>query len=145
MFVSIDLVMHLFAHTHTHTHTHSPDDAVVSGTLTWRAVPESGRTVVNLTLTLTLLLSHYPNITSPRQVGVAKIPIPGELNFGDGDASDQSDEMDVLFVDVATGYFVASATILHHYPSAHLYGNPWLSKYQYCCRGTSLVNNKGTM
>ena len=108
-------------------------------------MPESGRTAVHLTLTLTLLLSHYPNVTSSQQVGVATIPIPGELSFGDGDTHEQSDEMDVLSVDAARGYFVASVTVLHLYPSAHLYGNPWLSKYQYCCRGTSLINNKGTV
>ena len=129
---------------YTHTRVFHTDDAVVSGTLTWRAVPESGRTAVHLMLTLTLLLSHYPNITSSQQVGVAKIPIPGELRFGDGNTNERSDEMDVLFVDISMGYFVASVTVLHHYPSAHLYGNPWLSRYQYCCRGISLVNNKGT-
>ena len=117
----------------------------MSGTLTWKVEPESGRTAVRLTLTLTLLTSHYPNITSPQQVGVATIPIPGTLHFGDGETADQSDYMDVLFVDISRGYFVASATVLHLYPSAHLYGNPWLSKYQYCCRGNSLINNKGTM
>ena len=121
------------------------DAAVVSGMLTWKAVPESGRTAVHLTLTLTLLLSHYPNITSTQQVGVTKIPIPGELHFGDGVTNDRSDEMGITFVDVTMGYFVAVVTVLHHYTGASLHGNPWLSKYQYCCRGTSLINNKGTM
>ena len=118
-------------------------DAVISGSLSWQSALENGRTAAQLTLTLTLQRSYYPDINSTH-VRVASIPIPGVLNFGDGSMVDQSDLMEVVTVNEASEYIVAMATVLHQYPSAHHYGNPWLAEFEYCCRKRSLVNNQLT-
>ncbi len=115
----------------------------MSGKLTWVASPESGRTTTTLYLTLTLLRSAYPNITSS-QVGVATIPIPGVLRFGDGSVADSASPYTLRVVSVDSDYIVVTAAVPHTYPHAHHYGNPWPAAYEYCCRGRGLRNNQET-
>lgn len=122
---------------------HSTDEAVISGSLSWESALENGRTAARLLLTLTLDRSYYPDINSTH-VGVATIPIPGVLKFGDGSNADQSDRLEVVAVDESSGYIVAIATILHQYPAAHHYGNPWMAEFEYCCRRRTLLNNQLT-
>lgn len=106
------------------------------------ASPEVARSAATLYLTLTLDRSRFPNISSA-DVGVAALPIPGVLRYGDGDStSDQSDLLTVL--DVGDEWILARATLVHTYPHAHRHGNPWEATYEYCCRGKSLQNNQET-
>ncbi len=114
----------------------------MSGTLTWRASPDSARTGVIFDLTLTLLRSRYPDITL-YQVGVASIPIPGILKYGDGDVSDQSERLRVNSIN--DEYLVASVSISHTYAHARRYGEAWWAEFEYCCRGKHLQNNRETV
>lgn len=112
------------------------------------ASPELGRTAATLYLTLTLLRSAHPNLTAA-DVGVASLPLPGLLKFGDGDST-VDDETDVFLrlegIDEELGHLVARATIPHTYPRGHRYdGEPWLAVFKYCCRGSYLRNNQETL
>ena len=118
-------------------------EAILSGSLSWRSVSEYGRTAARLTLTLTLLHSSTPNASVG---GVTSLP--GTLAFGDGTFASEDleeTELKVLAVDAESGYVVAEGSIVHVYPSANRYGNPWWAELRYCCRGKSLLNNRGTM
>lgn len=117
------------------------DADVLSGTLTWKATPTSGRTAVTLYLTLTLLHSTHPEI-APTQVGVATIPCPGLLKYGDGITSaDSAESLAILSVNADSGYIVATGAFLHAYPYSHRHGDAWLAEFEYCCRGKHLRNN----
>lgn len=111
----------------------------MSGTLTWTASPESARTSATLYLMLTLLRSQYPNITSSQD----DVPIPGTLMFGDGSIAESSERLTILKMD--DDYITAAASILHTYPHAHHYGNPWPASLEYCCKGPDLQNNQQTV
>lgn len=77
-------------------------------------------------------------------MGVASIPIPGVLHFGDGSVADSSELLTVQSIDTASGYVTATTSLLHTYPYAHHHGDPWPAAFEYCCRGKSLLNNQGS-
>ena len=112
---------------------------MTSGTLTWTATPESARTAATLYLTLTLVRSQYPNITSVQD----DIPLPGTLAFGDGSIAESSELLTVVKLD--DDYIIATLSILHTYPHAHHYGNPWPASFEYCCKSPHLRNNQETV
>ena len=58
----------------------SIDEAVFSGTLTWKSAPTVGRTAAQFTLTLTLSLEY----TSTNVTVGGLVEQPGRLKFGDG-------------------------------------------------------------
>ena len=123
----------------------SLDADVLSGTLTWKATPSSGRTAATLHLTLTLLRSVYTE-TTPIQVGVTTIPNPGVLKYGDRITSaDRAGFLTIQSVNIDSGYIVATGTFLHIYSHSNHHGNAWLAEFEYCCRGMHLQNNRESL
>ena len=108
------------------------------------ASPESARTAATLYLTLTLVRSQYPSITAAH-MGMAVIPIPGVLKYGDGSTADSSERLMIQRIDDDSDYIIATASLLHTYPNFHHYGNPWWAEFEYCCKAKSLQNNMETL
>ena len=114
---------------------------MISGTLIWETTPSVGRASATLYLTLSLMRSAYPGV-SLADAGFATISLPGELQYGDGTSSDQSDRLTIqnIFDDV----IIATGTFPHSYVHSDNLGRPWKAEFRYCCRGNGLQNNRGT-
>ena len=110
--------------------------------LTWETTPTLGRATAVISLTLTLTRSAYPNISSSDE-GIATIPLPGELRYGDGTNSDQSDRLTVQTV--YNDIIIAAGTFEHSYIHSSNQGRPWKAEFEYCCRGKELQNNRETI
>jgi len=100
-----------------------------------------GRASATLYLTLTLMRSAYPGILLA-DAGTAIISLPGALEYGDGSSSDQSDRLTIQ--NVYDDIIVVTGTFPHSYSHSDNQGRPWKAEFRYCCRGSDLLNNRGT-
>ena len=114
------------------------DDAVLSGTFTWKSVTTQ-RTTAQFSLVLTLSNQYYQNKRSGDPISLSG----GHISFGDG----QTVENIQLIVEEVVndrGYLIAATSFSHEYSNSLSKVGPWKAYFKYCCRQKHLINNRGT-
>lgn len=103
------------------------------GLITWVPRPDIGPNTVEFTVKQ----SWRRSACGALLVGNTACNFSG-LNFGDFSSSNITGT--VVAIDVAEDWYLATATIIHTYPSANNGGSPWVASFNTCCRIFGLVN-----
>ncbi|XP_078656153.1 uncharacterized protein LOC144902533 isoform X2 [Branchiostoma floridae x Branchiostoma belcheri] len=112
------------------------DQYLRHGSISWTRDVTSGRSVAVFHISLSYHTSLRPDVTSGDVIGV-----PVTLNFNDG--SQSADTLDVTVVEVSSeGYILTSAEVTHDFGASS--AASWEVSLSQCCRGNTLLNNRGT-
>ena len=106
------------------------------GLITWVPRPDLGPNTVEFTVKQSWRLSACPGTV----VGSTACSFSG-LNFGDFSSANITGT--VVSIDTTEDWYLATATIIHTYPSANNGGSPWVASFNTCCRIYGLVNASG--